>query len=88
MTVLHKDASLCSGCHSMKGDATNAHRVMGRKSVIGFGSVLPIFITVVFLPACIICVPLALFCAWRVKRGPAWYHSKSPTCDTMPDRTP
>jgi hypothetical protein len=77
MTVLHKGASVCSCCHSMKGYTTNAYGIMGRKSVIGFGSVLLIFFTLVFLSASIACVPLATFCAWRVKQGPVWHHSKS-----------
>lgn len=79
MTVVHAQASVCPGCRARKGYATNAYGVMGKGSVIAFGIVLPALVTVLFLPAGIVCVPLALFCAWRIKRGPVWYQTTRPT---------
>lgn len=78
MIVVHKSASVCPGCRAQKGYATNAYGVMGKGSVIVFGIVLPLAVTAFFLPAGYVCVPLALFCLWRVVRGPYWYHSKNP----------
>ncbi|EIL94324.1 zinc ribbon domain-containing protein [Rhodanobacter spathiphylli] len=77
MTVVHKDATVCPSCHAQKGYATNAYGVMGKTSVIIFGVALPAVIALVFHPAAIVCVPLALFCLWRIWNGPYWYHSKN-----------
>ena len=76
MTVMHKGASVCPGCQSVKGYATNAYGVMGKTSVIAFGIVLPVIVIAVYPPAAYVCVPLALFCAWRIWNGPYWYHSR------------
>ncbi len=70
MTVVHKDATVCPGCRSLRGYAANGYGVMGKASVIAFGVALPAIITVAFPPAAIVSVPLALFCLWRVWNGP------------------
>lgn len=79
MTVLSTQASVCPGCRAHKGYATNAYGVMGKASVIAFGIVLPAVITLVFLPAGVICAPLALYCAWRIWKGPVWYQTTRPS---------
>ncbi|MCP1375877.1 zinc ribbon domain-containing protein [Dyella lutea] len=75
MSVVDAQASICPGCRARKGYATNAYGVMGKGSVIAFGLVLPLLITAAFPPAGLLLVPVALFCAWRLKRGPVWYQT-------------
>lgn len=83
MTPLHKGASVCTGCHAMRGYATNAYGVMGKTALIVMGIVLPLIVALIvwqlFWPASLAIVAFAAFCAWRVKNGPYWYKSKVPT---------
>lgn len=77
MSVVHKDAWVCSGCGAKKGYAHNKGSVYGKVATIVWGIIVPIIGTAIFPPAGFILVPIALFCAYRLFSGPVWYQVTS-----------
>ncbi len=82
MTVVSKRATMCPGCRAQKGYATNKNGVMGKTSTIVFGVILPGILAALFAhwfwPVAVVFGVIALFCIYRLIRGPVWYQSGHP----------
>jgi len=75
MSVVNKDAWVCNSCGAKKGYSHNRGSVYGKMATIFWGIVIPLIGTAVFPPIGLIFVPIALFCIYRLIRGPVWYQT-------------
>jgi len=83
MTIVHESATTCPNCRAKKGYLYGGtrHGAMSKSSVIMWIVIL-IVLSVVSIPAgggilALLFLPLALYFAYSVKKGPKWYASKN-----------
>ena len=77
MSIVSNNAWVCAGCGAKKGYTHNRGNVYGKVATIIWGIIVPIIGTMVFPPIGLIFIPIALFCIYRLIRGPVWYQMTS-----------